>query len=30
MSVQEEWQIVFSGLIIIAAVYIDNILRRRS
>ena len=30
MSVEEQWQIVVSGIIIIAAVYIDNKLRRRS
>ncbi len=30
MSVQEEWQIVVSGVIIIGAVYIDNLLRRKS
>jgi len=30
MSVEEQWQIVVSGIIIIIAVYVDNILRRKS
>jgi ribose transport system permease protein len=30
MSVQEEWKIVVTGIIIIVAVYIDNVLRRRA
>jgi ribose transport system permease protein len=30
MSVQEEWKIVVTGIIIIVAVYIDNVLRKRA
>ncbi len=30
MSVEEQWQIVVTGVIIIVAVYVDNILRRKS
>jgi ribose transport system permease protein len=30
MSVQEEWKIVVTGVIIIVAVYIDNVLRKRA
>jgi ribose transport system permease protein len=30
MSVEEQWQIVVTGIIIIVAVYVDNVLRRRA
>jgi ribose transport system permease protein len=30
MSVEEQWQIVVTGVIIIVAVYVDNVLRRKS
>ena len=30
MGVQEEWKIVITGLIIVVAVYVDNVLRRKA